>query len=441
MMIRAMLLTLAILTLGHGVEGQTGRRYRRINGNRDTDTDTDTPEITVDGPCFCTLDYHPVCCEDGMTYANDCLGTCAGQSTCSDGECSDDTDACLCTREYVPVCCEDGNTYSNACEASCAGLSTCSDGECSDDTETVQFCTFIYDPVCCEDGTTYSNQCMGTAAGQTACTDGACDGDDDNFICICTSEVAPMCCEDGNTYSNQCNANCAGMTSCSDGGCDSDTDTDTLDDIPVACTLEYRPVCCEDGHTYGNPCEAEVARQSACTDGACDGDDGNIIIVDPPECVCTREYVPVCCEDGNTYNNDCEAGCFGLQSTCFEGECPELSCSCAYEDAPVCCDSVEYANECMATCAGLSNCRDGACPSSGETFISWLGEGAQFFALPAELKTTTVILVALVIFVAVTAVRYWARNNKKQYKRAESVDDDESDLEMSDVEASKALNM
>jgi len=52
-----------------------------------------------------------------------------------------------------------------------------------------------------------------------------------------------------------------------------------------------------------------------------------------------------------------------------------------------------------------------------------------------------VVLVVLVIFAAVTALRFCTKNSKKQYKKAASVDDDASDFEMSDVEAAQALKM
>jgi len=81
-----------------------------------------------------------------------------------------------------------------------------------------------------------------------------------------------------------------------------------------------------------------------------------------------------------------------------------------------------------------------AAEEAGGSFFSWLAEGAHFFALPDELSTTAVVLVALAIFVAVAVLRRCSKNRSGRYKRVAFDDATPSDTEMSDDEAAKALN-
>lgn len=55
--------------------------------------------------------------------------TCAGDYTCEDGSCVEDA-GCFCTQQYDPVCGENGHTFGNACMASCASVPVRHDGEC-----------------------------------------------------------------------------------------------------------------------------------------------------------------------------------------------------------------------------------------------------------------------------------------------------------------------
>ena len=78
------------------------------------------------------------------------------------------------------------------------------------------------------------------------------------------------------------------------------------------CTKEYEPVCGKNGETYGNACMAnceqvEIAYRGKCKDPS-------------PNCICTMEYAPVCGVNGRTYGNACAANCEKVEIA-YKGEC------------------------------------------------------------------------------------------------------------------------
>jgi hypothetical protein len=200
-------------------------------------------------------------------------------------------------------------------------------------------CTAEYDPVICDDGNIYPNLCVATYAG---CAEG-CESTGGGIIFLNGADATagrlagaytPILI--GNVPSAYMLVPIGGVG----GGCP---------DFTVLCPAVYDPVICDDGNTYGNLCEAtywgcatgcvptgggvvEFSRVTGVAHGGITvqplggettflrrpggGGGGGGSGCPRNDIVCTMEYDPVICDDGNIYSNLCVATYFGCATGC-----------------------------------------------------------------------------------------------------------------------------
>ena len=349
--------------------------------------------LTGTGGSNCVWGNTPICGDDYETYLNLCALQNAGVNFKHYGACIETLNAngqveTTCPKTLLEVCGVDGITYGNRCRLDARKVLFAYDGPCRQTTRSWTApaitpdcdCQLELTPVCTMTGTTYESNCVLLCGQQIALTMEPCPSQ-----CQCPRNYDPVCGADSKTYDNQCTLDCVRGVLLGLGECAN---------IVVSCencSSVFMPAYSKDGVNYDNYCRLICNKAKFAGFGRAVDNAATKAAAIKRKCEqCSRLYLPICGNDGKTYDNECLCSCTEKCEKYSNGLCPTQNPQaatnmrfndCAGQGIKEVCgvDNKTYDNQCYLKKSDIELQYPGPCRSRGE-YNAQLPQNPALFA-------------------------------------------------------------